>query len=321
MSDYHADASLAFAHLESRSQRHARVSALDGGWFTLPLKFFISDVPEDERSYVPSLAFLITRDDGSRRPSHVLFDLGLRQNTSTLEQPIQDHLLNRHPMRLSPDVRESLIKGGSSADTINQVILSHLHWDHIGTPLDFREAQFRVGAGSLSLLETGLNSHLAHSHFQSDLFDGLNVQEFPASMSQDNHADSTAGSWVMIGGLFLLDLHGDGSVYVVDLPGHLSGHVGVLVHTGTNRWVLLAGDACHDSRLLSGEKDIAEWEDASGRVCCIHADRSQTEKTLNTLRRWLRDAQDGGYDFKVVLAHDAIWAKSNPDAFYPGQIN
>ncbi|ETS80081.1 hypothetical protein PFICI_07610 [Pestalotiopsis fici W106-1] len=322
MADYHSDVSRGLAHLESRSQVYAQVSALEGGWFTLPLRFFIAGVSENEKSYVPSLAFLITRGNESAGPKHTLFDLGLRQNTTTLEQPIQNHLLSRQPTELSPDVRESLAKAGTSTDVIEQVILSHLHWDHIGTPLDFRKAQFRVGAGSLPLLETGLNSHMSHSHFQSDLFDGLNVQEFPAPMaSQDNRTHSTTGSWDTVGEMPLLDLYGDGSVYVVDLPGHLSGHVGALVHTGPRSWVLLAGDACHDSRLLSGEKDIAEWEDAYGRVCCIHADRSQTEKTLDTLRRWLREAKDGGYDFRILLAHDALWAKSNPETFYPGHIN
>lgn len=322
MADHHHMVSKGLAYLESRAQKHAQVSALEGGWFTLPLKFFVAGAAEDERSLVPSLSFIITYDDEREGPKHLLFDLGLRQNIDTLDKQIQDHLKTRQPVSLSPDVRESLAKAGLRRDNIDCIILSHVHWDHMGTPLDFPKARFLVRAGSLSLLKTGLNSHMSHSHFQSDLFDSLDVQELPApSPVQKSSTGSISGSWIVVGGLFMLALDGsNGSVYVVELPGHLSGHTGLLIHTGPKRWVLLAGDTCHDARILSGEKEIAEWEDTSGRICCIHSDKAEATKTLETLRRWLREAQQCGYDFEIILAHDTGWAKAHPEAFFPGSI-
>ncbi|KAK6224131.1 hypothetical protein LQW54_000278 [Pestalotiopsis sp. IQ-011] len=323
MADHHHVVSQGLAHLDSRAQKHAQVSALEGGWFTLPLKFFVAGAAEDERSLVPSLSFIITYDDDHRGPKHILFDLGLRQNVDALEKPIQDHLKTRQPVALSPDVRESLAKAGLGPDDIDRIILSHIHWDHMGTPLDFPKARFLLGAGSLSLLKTGLNSHMSHSHFQSDLFNSLDVQELPSlSAAQGSSTGSNADCWTIVGGLYMLELNGsNGSVYVIDLPGHLSGHTGLLVHTGPQRWVLLAGDACHDARILSGEREIAEWEDTSGRICCIHSDKAEATKTLETLRRWLREARQCGYDFEIILAHDADWAKAHPEAFFPGNVD
>lgn len=323
MADHHHVVSQGLAHLESQGQAYAQVSALEGGWFTLPLKFFVAGAAEDERNLVPSLSFIVTYDDESRGPRHILFDLGLRQNIETLEKQIQDHIKTRQPVSLSPDVRESLAKAGLRPDDIDCVILSHVHWDHMGTPLDFPKARFLVGAGSLSLLKTGLNSHMSHSHFQSDLFDGLDVQELPSpSAAKERSKGSSSGSWIAVGGLFMLPLDGsNGSVYIVDLPGHLSGHLGLLIHIGPKRWVLLAGDACHDARILSGEKKIAEWEDTSGRICCIHSEKAEATKTLETLRRWLREARQCGYDFEIILAHDAGWAKAHPEAFFPIKVD
>lgn len=42
-----------------------------------------------------------------------------------------------------------------------------------------------------------------------------------------------------------VDLHGDGSLYVVDLPGHMQGHIGAAARVAPGSFVLLAADACH----------------------------------------------------------------------------
>lgn len=308
------DTHAALLALESMARGHVRISALRGGTFTLPTKLFVANVSDEEKKVVPSLSFLIIhRSSHDGHEKRLLFDLGLRRNTDTYTLPIQNHLQNRLPMELLPDVKQSLEENGLSTEAIDQVILSHVHWDHIGTPSDYPRARFLVGAGSLELLSSGLNDHLSHSNFQHDLFNGLDVSELP-------YPEALEGGWQHRGGLMMLDLSGNGVIYVVDSPGHLTGHIALLVRRGERRWVLLVGDACHDSRLLSGECDIAEWTDQDGRLCCIHTDKHAAAKTLAIFMEWKKASEECDIHLQIIFAHDEEWAKSHPGAFFPGSL-
>lgn len=103
----------------------------------------------------------------------------------------------------------------------------------------------------------------------------------------------------------VLDVFGDGSLYVVDAPGHLQGHINLLARVaddhGGSKWVYLAGDACHDRRIMSREKKIGEWLDAHGQACCIHADRSKAEETIERIRSLEKNGVE------VIFAHDVKW--------------
>jgi glyoxylase-like metal-dependent hydrolase (beta-lactamase superfamily II) len=114
------------------------------------------------------------------------------------------------------------------------------------------------------------------------------------------------GSWKAYGTLpETLDVFNDGSLLIVNAPGHLLGHINLLARTIDGHEVYMAGDACHDRRLLSGEKTIGEWNDAEGHVCCIHADRKQAEETIARIRVLEREGVE------VIFAHDVEW-ESNP---------
>ncbi|KAK1690032.1 beta-lactamase-like protein [Colletotrichum godetiae] len=312
----------ALTALESTAQGEVQVSALRGGEFTLPKRFFVAGVSENETALVPSLSFLVVQQlvDGGRR--HILFDLGLRRNIERYSTPIQSHTKNRQPMTLLPDVRQSLIDGGFDAAAIDEVILSHVHWDHIGTPSDFPNARFRVGEGSLELLSKGMNGHMSHSNFQADLFDGLRVEEITSPRGNEEDTGS-AKRWKNLGRLRLLEIgeNDSGSLYVVDLPGHLPGHLGLLARVGPQSWVLLIGDACHDARLLTGEMRIAEWEDGEGRACCIHVNKEEATETLSSISMLKKASMQSGLVLRVIFAHDAAWAKSHQEAFFPSKID
>ncbi|EQB49865.1 metallo-beta-lactamase superfamily protein [Colletotrichum gloeosporioides Cg-14] len=305
--------------LEASARGIVSVSALRGGEFTLPSSRFVSGASPTERVLVPSLSFLIIQNcinNGARR---ILFDLGLRRDTGNYSEPIQRHLQSRKPILPLPDVRQSLLEGGLSPGSINQIVLSHVHWDHIGTPSDFPAAEFFVGAGSLDLLKTGLNGHLSHSNFESDLFDNIKVKELsrPAKM-----ASGLDDSWHDVGGLKIFDFGGSdsGSLYIVDSPGHLIGHINLLARIGTGKWALLIGDACHDQRLLHGREAIAEWTDDTGRACCIHMDKMKAADTLRRISQWRVAFKTCGMSLEVIFAHDVEWANTHKTSFFPGTI-
>ncbi|KAM0328705.1 hypothetical protein ACHAQA_005118 [Verticillium albo-atrum] len=310
-----------YQELEHAARGYVHISALQGGYFTLPKKIFVADVPSDETSFVPSLAFLVSYN-GTRKTSHgsrhLLFDLGLRRDPFGYTPQIQSHLENRRPIHFVPDVRQSLLDGGFDPGHIDEVILSHVHWDHVGTPSDFPSAKFFVGAGSLDILKNGLNGHMSHSNFQADLFDSLEVEELPDTKSPN--APGSGPGWRRMAGLDLLDFSGDGTLYIVDTPGHLTGHISLLGRVGEQRWVLLVGDACHDRRLLTGEARIAEWSDSEGRTCCIHMNKAQAMETLAKFRVWKEAALEAAVDMQIILAHDADWAAGSTQAFYPGRV-
>lgn len=168
----------------------------------------------------------------------------------------------------------------------------------------------------MDVLKNGLGGHLGHQHFESNLFNGVNVNEFPSPPKQDE----TATKWERMGDFWVYDLMADGSIYVVDAPGHLPGHVNLLARVDRNRWIYLVGDACHDQRLLTGEKEIAAWTDSEGNFCCIHTDKKEAEATLAKIRNLIAAADKSGIHFEVILAHGRDWAESNPQAFLPGTI-
>lgn len=302
--------------LEERAANTVKVSALHGGTFTLPLNVFISDALETDRSLVPSLSFLLVHDDGRGERTNILFDLGLRRNVDDYIVPVRDHIKFRQPMITLPDVRQTLVDGGLDPSDIKHVIISHVHWDHTGTPADYPQAQFWVGSGALNVLENGLGSHMSHSHFESELFSGLHVEEFPKPPVDGEKGDG----WEKLGNFWVYDFKGDGSIWVVDAPGHLPGHVNLLARLEQKRWIYLVGDACHDRRLLTGEKEIAEWKDTEGRLCCIHANKKDAEATLARIRDLQAAADHSGFKLEVILAHGMDWAKAHPEAFLPGSV-
>ena len=194
--------------------------------------------------------------------------------------------------------------------------LQQVHWDHIGEPRDFPTSTFVVGHGALALLD-GTSSSLrgGHSFFESDLLpEGRTIElSEPLAHTLMKHDSRTASgeinlksSWQAYGSLpEVLDLFRDGSLLVVNAPGHLPGHINLLARISEDHQVYMAGDACHDRRLLTGEKTIGEWNDAHGHICCIHADRKQAEETIEKIRVLEKEG------IEVIFAHDVEW-ESDP---------
>lgn len=199
-----------------------------------------------------------------------------------------------------------------------------MHWDHIGEPRDFDRATFVVGNGARNLLTnppTPLRG--SHSNFEADLLPYGRSIELPSpsrviedlGVSRPHSGPVFHQPWQSHGPNLprVLDIFQDGSVLIVDAPGHLPGHINLLLRVSGSRdrpskKVYLAGDACHDRRIVRGQRDIGEWKDDSGHICCIHADKKEAEATINRIRSLEREGTE------IIFAHDVEWEESPQNA-------
>lgn len=316
------------------NQNYVTVHALSSGFLTLPEHLFVEGAKEGDRKTVPSLSFLIQhRDAQSGELSRIVFDMGLRKILNNYPKTLVNHLKTRQPISSSPDVKESLEAGGLKPQDIDFIMLSHVHWDHIGTPADFPTSHFIVGHGAIAVLKSGGDPHKtgAASNFEPDLLPEGRTTELPSPDDTSVGGTVTGGSsvkklpntkWEPLAHFpAAIDLLGDGSIYVVNAPGHLQGHINILARLGPKSWVYLAGDAAHDRRLLRKEAPIAQWLGENGQLCCIHIDKAVAEATID--RIGTLEKMDGGeYKVEVILAHDVEWSgkEENKKRFWPGSL-
>ncbi|KAL2401628.1 hypothetical protein ABEF95_006062 [Exophiala dermatitidis] len=306
---------------------YVTVSALDAGQLTLPERLFITDADPEKRATVPSLSFLIQHPEPNGKTTKMVFDLGLKRDLTKYPPAQQAHIANRQPTILHPDCADSLRAGGlDPAHDIDIVMLSHVHWDHEGTPDDFPNSKFIVGSGTLHLLEHGAPPHYPKEIFNPDLLPQDRTLELPPVSAGSTTAakKQTDHEWKPFAGFpATADLFGDGSVCVVDSPGHLFGHVNLLARVGPQKWVYLGGDCCHDPRILTGEKDIALYDDGHGGLRSVHVDTEQAKETLKRIGPLLRKPSpvfDGQAEVEVIVAHDKNWREKNPHRFFPGKL-
>ncbi|KAI1347839.1 hypothetical protein F5Y01DRAFT_307252 [Xylaria sp. FL0043] len=307
---------------ESESPVYVTVSALNAGHITIPEYLFVAGADPEVRTTVPSLSFLIqhpsTPASRNGNITNLVFDLGVKRDLEGYAIAQQPHIAARQPIITHPDCSASLREGIRSEEAqellkdendVDFVMLSHVHWDHIGTPSDFSSATFVVGSGTLDVLKNGAGPLYPGELFNDDELPASRTVELPPAPSQDSEfqeyyagpgapvhtptpADTQAKlppsanewSWQPFSGFpRTIDFFGDGSVYVIDSPGHIHGHVNLLAHVGEKKYVYLGGDCCHDTRILSGEKEIAEYDDGCGGLRSVHANTRLAQKTLSEI--------------------------------------
>lgn len=296
------------------NQKYVEVSPIPGGFITLSDHFFVAPADPDAKRTVPSLTFLVKHPGisafgaDSSKPFNLMFDLGLRKARERYPEVLQKHLDGRAPFDLAPGVAAQLKEGGLAPGQINLVILSHVHYDHHGDPEDFENAKFMIGYGAMNVLKHGLGGIASHQHFEPDTLPDDRSSEL---------SDPKGGDWKSLGPFpAVLDLFGDGSVYVIDTPGHLPGHVNLLCRT-KDKWLCLCGDAFHDRRLLTGEKEIGTFQSPHGDMICIHLDKEAAAESIRRLREF---GDAAGDQVEIIAAHEDVWWEQNKHKKFPGTL-
>lgn len=135
-----------------------------------------------------------------------------------------------------------LEEGGVERESIEAVIWSHWHWDHIGDPSTFPATTDLIVGPGFKEAFLPASPQNPQSPLQESDWAGRNLREISF-----NGSDT-----LKIGQFPALDYFGDGSFYLLDSPGHAIGHLCGLVRTTTSpdTFVLLGGDICHHGSIF-----------------------------------------------------------------------
>lgn len=197
--------------------------------------FLTPDLPGfEDMPTVPAWSFLIEHESGRR----LLFDLGLPFDWENMAPATVNGLKPLGwDIKVDKPLVEILKEHSIDPSTIEGLVWSHWHFDHIGNPNHFPPTTKLIfGPGVkeefMPAYPTNPNAPLRDSDFE-----GRELQEI--TFTEPNS--------LRIGDFPAFDYFGDGSFYLLDTPGHATGHVAGLARTTTNpsTFILMGGDLTH----------------------------------------------------------------------------
>lgn len=220
------------------------------------------------------------------------------------------------------DVSDILVDSGVDLATVNQIILSHWHFDHIGDPTRFPlTTDLVVGPGFHRHCLPGHPIN-ADSMLSDEAFRHRKVKEITFDVPDLQISDLNAVDWF-----------GDGSFYLLSTPGHAIGHLSALARTTAHgggsgsTFVMLAGDVCHHSGELRPTEllplpleippNTKHRYQSQSTYCSMHPTRSLSEPFycpsaggFNLDARMMKHTLDkvavldAEPDVFIILAHD-----------------
>ena len=199
----------------------------------MPVDLFVTPhIQGHDTLSCPAYSFLIEHPSSRK----LLFDLGVRKDPENLAPVIISRIRQENwGCATEKDVREILEEGGVALDDIEGIIWSHFHWDHIGDPSRFgRKTSIIVGPGFKEKFSPGYPANPDASIRESD-YEGREMREIAFSQG------------IKIGKFDAFDYFGDGSFYILDGPGHTTGHICGLarVTKSPDSYIFMGGDSCH----------------------------------------------------------------------------
>ncbi|MFT3834852.1 MAG: MBL fold metallo-hydrolase [Micropruina sp.] len=226
----------------------------------------------------PSAVAVIPHPDGGV----ALFDTGYapRFHTATARLPYRLYAaLLPVSCGESDAVVTQLRERGIGPEQVRLVVLSHLHGDHVAGLRDFPQARVVVGDGALGSgwRNRSAWTNTAHGFLPALLPDDIDDRLLPL-------AELTVGRTGLGGRLRNgHDLFGDGSAFVLPLPGHTEGHLGLWLPGSGADGVLLVGDAVWNERAFThGELPLPQlrgdrprYEQVVGELARLHAERPE----------------------------------------------
>ncbi|KAJ6486908.1 hypothetical protein C8R45DRAFT_828022 [Mycena sanguinolenta] len=272
--------------------------------------FFTPVAPGYENLTCPMFAFLVENTTTKQR---VLFDLGPRKDLENGAPSVAAAVkAGTISMPVSKDIGEQLSEDGVELESISAAIWSHSHQDHTGDMSKFPASTELVFSKDLS---TATHESNPHSRIlPSDLV---------------SLASTLTKSPLVIGGFKALDFFSDGSFYILDVPGHQSGHVCGLARVTPTSFVLLGADTCHHAGVLRPTSKLHRYFPCPGELLAatrlsvspksIHNPGSGEDFDLASRTTPLLTVAEGGAFEDPATSPDSIHKiedfDANPDVF------
>ncbi|KAJ7273018.1 beta-lactamase-like protein [Mycena rebaudengoi] len=233
-------------------------------------------LPGRETARIPIYAFLVEHTVGTKK-TRVMFDVGMRPDVQNLPPSVlsffQSGALGVDPFK---DITQLLTEGGIPLDTIDTVIWSHSHFDHIADMSKFpNTTKLVVGPGT----DRRTYPEFPDASLLTSDLAGRNVTEL--SFTSVN---------LTIRGLPALDFFGDGSFYLLNTPGHLPGHMTALARVTSSTFVLLGADSGHHVGQIRPTHDLQR------AVPCPAHILANSKAAVSTDFFWSSDSQPGAFD-------------------------
>jgi N-acyl homoserine lactone hydrolase len=162
--------------------------------------------------------FLIRHPDGD-----LIWDTGFPDAVADMESGLELAAMGAH-VTMSAKLADQLAQIGLTPADIEFVSFSHQHGDHTGNGSLFAQSTWIVDADERAYM-------FADEARQSQAFAGYAQLETAETRLIEGDADH--------------DVFGDGSVVIVQTPGHTPGHTVLLVRLANAGPVLLTGDMYH----------------------------------------------------------------------------
>lgn len=177
---------------------------------------------------------------------------------------------------------------GYRASEVDNILVTHLHWDHAGGMKEFAHANFWIDTleweyANLLTPSEGRRIGYVHSDYRA-----LAPRMQRMKLTETIELDHDLGH----------DVFGDGSVEAVALRGHTPGHTGYRFHLTDGRTVFFLGDAVYSTQMITEERDFGMFP----RVVASNVDAARL--TVLRLRDWYRTSAP---DDLLVSSHDFDW--------------
>ena len=217
----------------AQHKEHRYGSQLPQLWWVLTSRSWID---------IPINAFVIEHRDGL-----ILFDTGLdpaiMSDKSYISQAIGRFLLPRiFKLHIGPkDALGCKLNAiGIKPVAISKVVVSHLHFDHVGGIQDVPQADLLVGQEEWNTLSE------PHPEHEWKLREHIEITG--AKWCPIEFAATDDPLFAPFGGIY--DIMGDGSMILLPTPGHTPGSLSLLLRNGNFPPLLLVGDLTYQADLL-----------------------------------------------------------------------
>jgi N-acyl homoserine lactone hydrolase len=261
------------------------------GWFhaepglTGTLRALGIGVAKDDLLRIPIVAFLIEHPNAGP----ILVDTGFHRDVAAGSTRARTRNLGPIGLLMARNVRirpgqtaaEQLRTRGIDPGDVRLIVMTHLHFDHASALADFPGATVIVSRPEWDATRGRASSLLGYSAGQIDPRLDYRTVAFDGAAARPHGPFERS-----------LDLFGDGSLLLLDTPGHSTGHLSVLARL-REREALIAGDAIYSLATLRDGKRPLRSEDSQA-----------FERSLRALQAYDREHRDA----LIIPGHDmAHW--------------